>query len=624
MIIFEPQGRRIEVEKGETLLDAARRIGVGIRTDCGGKGTCGKCRVIVNTQSGLSELSKAEKERLTDREVSSNYRLACQTILVNPEGSVTVVIPPESRLEMPRLQMAGVERAISLRPAISKIHLRLHEPSLRDPMPDSERLIKALRDRSGSADLRIGLTIVRHLSRTLRDADWDVTVTLWRNKEIVNVEKGNTATRLHGFAVDIGTSKIVGALVDLRSGKTLSVSAVENPQLPRGEDVMSRITFASRSSENLREMSSVVRDAINGLILECCANSEVTVHPEEVYELTVVGNTVMHHLFLSIPPFYLSQAPYVPSIRNSLDVQSDELRIRASPGSTVHCLPIIAGFVGADTTADVIATGIHRSNKMSLLIDIGTNTEVVLGNKEGLVSCSCASGPAFEGMHIRHGMKAVPGAIEKVEVSPEGREVAYETIDGERAVGICGSGMIDIIASLFRRGLINKRGYFTNPSGSRYVEGTRGKEFVVVGKDETAGGENVTVDEEDILAILLAKGAVEAGCNILIKKRKIEADHLDRILIAGAFGSNLNIANSKTIGLIPNIPSNKITLVGNVAMSGAKMCLLSTRKRDEASALSRRIEYVELAAESTFAKEFSHSLFIPHKNTRPSAVPRGA
>jgi uncharacterized 2Fe-2S/4Fe-4S cluster protein (DUF4445 family) len=288
--------------------------------------------------------------------------------------------------------------------------------------------------------------------------------------------------------------------------------------------------------------------------------------------------------------------------------------LRGNSGSNVHMLPIVAGFVGADAVAGVIATNMHKAEETCMLIDIGTNTEVFLGNKEGLICCSCASGPAFEGMHLKHGMKATSGAIEKVDISPDANEVVYETVDAEKAVGICGSGIIDIVGNLFKHGIINKRGYFSRPSNHRFIEVDQNPEFVIAWKDEAAGSEHITVSEEDILVVLLAKAAIEAGCNILMNKEGLNKEEIDRIYIAGAFGKHLNVTNAKILGLIPNVPSERITCIGNSAVTGAKMCLMSTKMREEALSISMETRYIELAAEPQFAKEFSHSLFIPHRH----------
>jgi len=614
IVIYEPEGRRVVAKAGENLLDIAHRAGVKIRSDCGGKRTCGKCKIVVHCQDYLEDLSQPEKEHLTDEEILSNYRLACQASIASGDGRVTVFIPPESKQGIRRFQLMGIERHIELNPAIVKIFITLQEPTLQDPIPDVERLLNEMKENYNLGDLKVNISVMEYLSRVLREAGWEVTVTIWKGEKILCVEEMDTTKRLHGFAVDIGTSKIVGHLVDLQSGETLSVDAVENPQLPYGEDVMSRITYSSKSPENLQKMSTLVKEAINHLLLECCNKIQVDVNPNEIHEMVIVGNTVMHHIILSIPPFYLSQAPYAPTVKGPMDIPSRQLRLKGNSGSNLHVLPLVAGFVGADAIADVIATEIHKSEKINLLIDIGTNTEIILGNKDELISCSCASGPAFEGMQLKHGMKAVSGAIERVRISPDGSEVAYETIDEEKPIGICGSGIVDIITDLFKYGIINKRGYFEDPSTERFLVNNGDTEFIVAGSEETESGENVTVSEEDILVILLAKAAIEAGCRILMKKKGLREKDIDQVLIAGAFGNSLNINNAKTLGLISNIPTEKIKCVGNVAISGAKMCLLSTKMREEALLLSRKIKYVELAAEPGFAKEFSYSMYIPHKH----------
>jgi uncharacterized 2Fe-2S/4Fe-4S cluster protein (DUF4445 family) len=617
IVIFEPEGRKTNAKVGKNLLEIAQDVGVRIRSDCGGEGTCGKCKVLVDNSGNFNGISGSEVDHLTEKERATNYRLACRTTLSSEDGESVINIPPESKFGARRFQLMGTEREIESNPAISKVHVSLSEPSLKDPLPDIERIISKLTEQSNLIETSIDLDLMKNVSEVLRDAEWDITAAIWKGERIVSVEKHDTTDRLYGFAVDVGTSKVVGHLVDLQSGETLFANAVENPQLPYGEDVMSRITYSSRSDDNLFNLSSLVRNAINGLIEESCSKSPESVSPNEIYEFVMVGNTVMHHILLGIPPYYLSQAPYVPILKRPIDIPSREIGLRGNPGSSVHMLPIAAGFVGADAIAGVIATNMHESEETCMLIDIGTNTEVFLGNKEGLICCSCASGPAFEGMHLKHGMKATSGAIEKVDISPDANEVVYETVDAKKAVGICGSGIIDIVGDLFKHGIINKRGYFTHPKTNRFIEVDQNPEFVIAWKDEAAGNEDITVSEEDILVVLLAKAAIEAGFNILMKKEGLNKEDIDRIYIAGAFGKHLNVANAKILGLIPNVPSERITCVGNSAITGAKMCLMSTEMRDEASSISMETRYVELAAEPQFAKEFSHSLFIPHRHPDP-------
>jgi len=622
IVIFEPEGRKVNAQVGENLLEIAQNAGVRIRSDCGGEGTCGKCKVLVGNSSNINKVSESEVNHLTEPEVnhltekerSSNYRLACRAIISSEGGELVINIPPESKFGMRRFQLMGTEREIESNPAIEKIHLSLSEPSLKDPLPDIERIVSKLREQNNLIGISIDLDLMKHVSEAVRDAEWDITATIWKGERIVSIEKHDTTDRLYGFAVDVGTSKIVGHLVDLQTGETLFANAVENPQLPYGEDVMSRITYSSRSDDNLFNLSSLVRNVINDLIEESCSKSLESVSPNEIYEFVMVGNTVMHHILLGIPPYYLSQAPYVPIVKRPIDVPSRQIGLRGNSGSNVHLLPIVAGFVGADAVAGVIATNMHKAEETCMLIDIGTNTEVFLGNKEGLICCSCASGPAFEGMHLKHGMKATSGAIEKVDISPDANEVVYETVDAEKAVGICGSGIIDIVGNLFKHGIINKRGYFSRPPTHRFIEVDQNPEFVIAWKDEAAGSEDITVSEEDILVVLLAKAAIEAGCNILMNKEGLKKEEIDRIYIAGAFGKHLNVTNAKILGLIPNVPSEKITCIGNSAITGAKMCLMSTEMRDEALSISMETRYIELAAEPQFAKEFSHSLFIPHRH----------
>ncbi|RJS83989.1 DUF4445 domain-containing protein [Candidatus Bathyarchaeota archaeon] len=609
VVVFEPDGRRIEVAIGTTVLQAAEKAGLGIRSECGGEGICGKCRVIVRNAEALNRLTEAEINLLSELEINSGFRLACQARIL---GNVTVMIPPESRLKLRKIQVDGLEKSVELNPAVEKIHLLLPKPTLSDVRPDLERLLDALSQVAGLGDVEIDYEVLKKLPSILRDSNWDVTVGVWGNRRIIAVEPGDTSGEYFGFAVDIGTSKIVGYLVDLRNGKTVGVGSIENPQILYGEDIITRITFATAKPRNLEILQKLVIDGINRIIHDACEKAGIS--RNRIYELTVAGNTAIHHFFLAIQPKYIALSPFTPAVKREVNVRARELGIKANSGAVVTVLPLVAGVVGADAVADVLSSGMHESNDLSLLIDIGTNTEIFIGNSEDIISCSCASGPAFEGVHIKHGMKAETGAIERVRIGSD-YEVEYETIDDVKPIGICGSAMIDLVAEMFKRGIIDNRGKFKlQIKTPRLRKNSDGTKFVVAWSEETGTGREIVVTQKDICKIQLAKAAIYAGCSILMKRKKVRREYIDKVFIAGAFGSYINPENAKLIGLIPDVPTAKISFIGNTAVTGAKMVLISKEARKKANLISKKVRYLELAADPDFNEEFISAIFIPHKD----------
>lgn len=593
-----------------TVFQAAMEAGVSIRSECGGKGACGKCKVIIRDSKVVNEVTELERKHLSRQEIDSGYRLACQTRIL---GNVTVMIPLESRLVTRKFQLGGLERHVELKPAVRKFHVKLPKPTLSDAEPDLERLLEALSQQIPNAgELEISYEILRNLPKILRDADWSVTVTVWDDRNIIAIEPGDTLSVLFGFAVDVGTSKIVGHLVNLRTGETVSVGAIENPQLIHGEDIITRLTFAITDETRLRTLQKLAIDGINKVIREACANARV--NSSNVYEVVAVGNTAMHHFLLAIQPKYLSLSPFTPAVKKQVSVATKNLNIGVNQGGILTFLPLIAGFVGADAVADVLATGIHESDELSLLVDVGTNAEVLIGNSRDILSCSCPSGPAFEGAHIKYGMKATSGAIEKVQINSH-YEVHYETIGNTKPTGICGSAMIDIVAELFKRAVIDNHGRFNPCIETRRLKENNGeKEFIIAWKDETTTGREITVTQKDISEIILAKAAIYAGASILMRRINVEAKDLNKVFIAGAFGNYINLGNAKLIGLIPDVPTQKVTLAGNAAISGAKMALISKEARKAADILSKKTRYLELTTDPLFNAEFVHAMFIPHKD----------
>jgi len=609
-VVFEPVGKKIKTSLGTTVFQAAKEAGVSIRSECGGRGVCGKCKIIILNSSAVCEVTEAEKKHLSRIEIDNGYRLACQTRILR---DVVVIIPPESRTASSKIQVLGLERRVKLDSSTKKFHLLLPKPTLSDTKPDFERLLDVLSDQNQVVgDLEIDYEVLKKLPNILRDANWDVTVTVWNDNRIIAVEPGDTSNYLYGLAVDVGTSKIVIHLVNLNTGETLAIGSIENPQLIYGEDVMTRITFAT-TNDNLKTLQRLIVDGINKVLHR--VYEETKVNSNEVYEVVVVGNTAMHHFFLGIQPKYIALSPYTPALKRSISLAAKELNIKVNRGGMVTTFPIIAGFVGGDAVADVLATGIHEAEAVSLLVDIGTNTEIIIGNKDDLLCCSCASGPAFEGGHIKHGMKAVTGAIERVRICPD-MEVEYETIGGVKPSGLCGSAAVDVVAEMFKNGIIDQRGRFnTNIKTKRIRKNDNETEFVVAWGDETATGKAITVTQKDINEIQLAKAAIYAGCSILMKRKNIEEKDIDRIFIAGAFGNYINPENAKIIGLIPDVPTERIKFVGNTAVMGAKMALISKEMRMKAELIANKIRYLELANDPNFNREFVKALRLPEIKT---------
>jgi len=609
-VILEPIGKIVDARKYEDLLKVCRKAGINILSECGGIGVCGKCKIIIKDQEFVSKHTGVEKHHFSKEEINEGYRLACQTKVLFTEGILKIIIPKESISEKRKIQSIGFEREIQIEPLIKKIHLILDKPSLFDLRSDSQRIIDSIMKKYNIHNLEINFDILKDIPNLLREYDWNVTAILWNNK-IIDIEKGDTSKLMYGLAIDIGTSKIVCQLIDLINGETVNIAFEENPQIPYGEDIMSRITYVITKENGLKELSSLVKESINKLIEKLCL--EKNINPNNIYEAVIVGNTAMHHIFLGIQPKYLALAPYVPVISESINISSKKIGLNINKNANIHVLPVIGGFVGADAVADVLATGIYELDEMCLLIDIGTNSEVFIGNKNGILAASCASGPAFEGMQIKYGMKAISGAIEEFSIKNNG-EVIYKTIDNLKPIGICGSGAVDIVAELFINGFIDNRGRFIDIKNPRIIKTDKGYAYIIAWKNETAINEDITFSQEDINAIQLAKSAIHTACVLLMKKMNINEEDIDKLFIAGAFGNYLNPINSINIGLIPDIPIERISFVGNTAISGAKICLLSKKMREEASFITKKIKFIELATDPEFPKELANSMYLPYKD----------
>ena len=610
---FQPLGRKTSPEQGRTLLELARDSGVAIESICGSAGKCGKCKVVIRSgAANLTPLNRSEVEILGDKSVHAGTRLACQAKIVS-EGDIVVEVPEESRRGHHRLLAAGEERATKLKPAMTKAVIGLPPATLADVRADDDRFLEVLR-KGARASSMMSPGAHRTLPGALRDGSWLVTATLFRGKEVVRVDPGDTTGELYGVAVDIGTTKVVAYLIDLTSGVVLATESMPNPQIPFGEDVMSRITFTTKTPDGNERLQKVILDGLNSLISKLSSSSGVP--QENILEVMVVGNTAMHHIFFGIPAKHLASAPYAPAVRTSLVYDAGQMGVDIYPFGKVSSLPNVAGFVGADAIADLVSSGLYRDKHIGMMIDIGTNTEIIAGNKDRLVSCSCASGPAFEGAHIRFGMRASTGAIERVWIDPATKDVRLQTIDDARPRGICGSGIVDAIAEMFRSGIIDPSGRITDNKGDKRVrKGPDGvREYVLVWGKDTDTGEDITVAQHDIEEIQLAKAAIFTGVSTLMRKLGVKCQDLKRVYAAGAFGTYVDASSAVTIGMYPDVPVTRIRFVGNAAGSGARMALKSTHVRDLAEKLSKKVEYVELAAEKDFQSEFAKAMFLPHRD----------
>ncbi|MBU7015139.1 MAG: DUF4445 domain-containing protein [Theionarchaea archaeon] len=578
-VTFQPSAKRLLVEPGHTVLEAAHAAGIQLRAECGGKGLCGKCKVQVSGYEGYTE---EEMEFFSQNELRRGFRLACQAIV---DKNLTVYIPEESLARKQRILVEGVTRKILLAPNVKKIFLKLPEPSLEDNRTDVERL----RD-SMEYDMRsVSLEALNQIPVAMRDSKFEVTLVLLGD-ELVGCERGDTSDRCFGVAFDVGTTTVVGYLMDLNSGEQCAVKARMNPQISYGDDVISRINFA-QNPENLDRLRRSLRDCLMGIITEL-ADAAGT-RKGEVYELVVAGNACMQHLLLGISPRSLAVSPYIPVVKEPLSVPSTLY------GKRMYVLPMIAGFVGADTVADIIAHPLD--DRLRLLIDIGTNCEVVLGTEDRVLACSTAAGPAFEGTHIRYGMRAAPGAIERVEINDH---VTVHTIDDEPPQGIAGSGLISVTAELLRNGLINAAGKLQ--TSERFASRMKNDSFVINGA--------IAVTQKDLREIQLAKGAIFAAQRILLKTYGVTVKDVEEIALAGAFGNYIPKEAAKDIGLIFDIPTEKIKGIGNAAGVGAKLCLLSVKERKKARVISESVNYVELSSRKDFQQEFVDAMYFPHSN----------
>jgi uncharacterized 2Fe-2S/4Fe-4S cluster protein (DUF4445 family) len=617
IVRFADRAEPITVRAGTLLVEAARRVGLDIQQPCGGQGRCGRCAVRVET----GRVRRRSVLRLSGADVEAGYALACQTVV---EGDVSVVVPPVEQIER-RLTTDHVAPEIvapegyeaAKAQTIARALLRLSPPLISDQTDDWARLCTALRRETGIDRLRASLGQIRELCETLRGSDWHVGVIydtadeppgsarLIKIGQLVPIAAGP----LCGLAIDVGTTTVTVLLVDLQTGAVLAQSSDYNRQIARGEDVISRIIYAAK--EGCEELRDLAIATINGRIEAVCRRAEVD--PSAIVKATISGNSTMTHLLLGIPPESIRLEPFITPINHPPLLTARDVGITMCPEGTVDVLPGVASYLGSDIAAGVLSSGLRSSEETTLFIDIGTNGEMVLGSSEWLVACACSAGPAFEGSGVVHGMRADRGAIEEVWIDGRTHEPTIRVIGGGRPRGICGSGLISLIAEMFLTGVLDKGGHLdqTLPT-PRIRRGEHGAEYVVVWGTEEEDGEDITITTVDIDNVLRAKAAVYAGFNVLADRVGVELGSVERLLIGGAFGKYINVEKAVGIGLLPDLPWERFEFLGNTSVKGAYLALLDRDARAEVASIASAMTYIELSADNSFYEAFTSALFLPH------------
>ena len=673
MVIFQPSARRGEVEEGTNILDASRQLGVDIEALCGEKKVCGKCKVrieegffekfgIASSRTHVSEWQEEEDKFFNAAQKEEGYRLAC---VAKIQGPILVFVPEEARAGKQIVSKAARDIHIDWNPAVKMYHVEVVPPSFEEPTGDFERICAEL-ERNFGLDSRLAIDwyALQKLPRRQREGNWGVTVAVWMDKEVVRVLPGKVED-YYGIAIDVGTTTVAAYLCNMRTMEVLATASMMNPQCKYGEDVMARITYHMMNPGGLQTMSNDLIAGLNRLVVEACQSTHppkkkkkkkddeapaeeasveqpeaaeeleegmvmaekdvyLRLEPNDIVDMTLVGNTAMHHILLGLDPEFVGLAPFPPVVHRSLDLRARDLGIKINDSAYVHILPNEAGFVGADNVGVLIAEEPYKHDEMQLLIDIGTNGELVLGNNKKMISCSCATGPALEGAQLSYGMRAAPGAIERITIDPETHDVDYKVIGKDawknyskpeemKTKGICGSGILDVLAELYTSGVIGKSGRFNKKLKTdryRVNPDTKQPEFIIAWANETSIGKDVVITQKDVRQIQLGKGALYTGCKLMMRRMGLEK--VDVIKIAGAFGTHVDKTKALIMGLFPDCELDKVLAVGNAAGDGARAALLNREKRAEANWVSRNVEYIELTVEEDFQQQFMEAMQVPH------------
>jgi len=615
-IHLQPIGRRTQIRSDQSLLEAAQLAGVEITSICGGVGVCESCRVRL-VKGELSPLTMDEQNTFSTEEIQQGYRLACQAF---PRSDVILDIPPESLSTPQRLQLESQQKPSEFDPPVRRIQVAIPAPSIDDLRSDLTRLRSAIQPFYETFD--VDYAILQKLSTLCRTAEWTIQA-IFKDTTLIQILPADPKSKILGLAVDIGTTKVAAYLVNLETGDILAQAGSMNPQIAFGEDVISRISYLinhpeQRGHPSTNLLHQRIIEGLNNLIEKMLAEiGDSSVSSENIVDAVVVGNTAMHHLFAGLSVEQLGISPYVPAVSEALSITAKELGLNIAPSAEVYLPPNIAGYVGADHIAMLLPTiypyysDPNRKSSNVLAIDIGTNTEISLLHNQQITSCSCASGPAFEGAHIQFGMRAAPGAIERVQITPDHR-ILYKTIADQDPVGICGSGILDAIAEMYSANLLDAKGMFLKNHPNVRIQ-NRNMEFVLVPADQSGHHQEIILTRRDVNEIQLAKGAIRAGINILLMEAGLQPEELDAMIIAGAFGTYIDIKSAMKIGMFPYLPLERCQQVGNAAGLGARQMLLSKRYRQIASELAQQIHYIELSNHPKFSDEFSKSLFFPSK-----------
>ncbi|MGB1253413.1 MAG: ASKHA domain-containing protein, partial [Candidatus Promineifilaceae bacterium] len=636
LVIFMPSGRRGRVPVGTPLLDAARDMGVEIESICGGKLTCGKC--LINVENGIfqkhgiesdaSHISPQSEEeaKLVKRKKGDDARCSC---VANVTDDVLVFVPEGSRAQKQVIRKKATDRAIEINQTVRQVYVEVDTAELGEHRGDWGRLQTALKEQWELENLSIDLFTLRDLQKNLRKKDWKVTVTLWHDREVLEV-RPSYDEGIYGLAVDIGSTTVAGYLCNLQTGEVVATESVMNPQITYGEDLMSRVSYAMTNADGTRKMHNAIIKALNKLATDAARQADIK--PSQIVDAVFVGNTTMVHVLLNIDPTELGGAPFALANRDAMDVKARDLKLKLHPAAYVHVMPAEAGHVGADNVAAVIAEEHYKQDEIVLMVDVGTNAEITLGNREWMLSASSPTGPAFEGAQIAYGMRAAPGAIERVRIEDGTYKSNFRVIGEEKwskdwsfdpeadladqtnhlAAGICGSGIIEVIAELFRVGIVTGDGRFRNDLNTdRVVFEGRSGSYVLASAEQSSTGEPILVTQDDVRNIQLGKAALYAGAKLLMNQAKLKT--VDRIVLAGAFGSFIDPKYAMLLGLIPNCELDKVVAVGNAAGDGARIALLNRHKRDEAQRIAHWIRYVETAIDPSFQDEFVGAIHIPHK-----------
>lgn len=629
LVVFQPSGRQARVAAGTSLLSAARQLGVDLDSICGGRQTCGKCKVVLeegafakyaveSAPGHLTPADAAERDYVARHAAAfpPGARLGCAACVT---GDVVISVPPESQAHRQIIRKGATERPVALDPALRQVLVTVAPHRLGERQGDWERLQDALAREWGLGPLRIDLHALRRLGPALEQGKGRVTAVVWGGVEVIEVRPG-FAEGLYGLAVDVGSTTVAGHLCDLSTGAILATEALMNPQVSFGEDLMSRVSYAMLHDDGAAKLHQAIIGALNRLA--GLAAHAAGLRARDIHEVVVAGNTVMHHLILGLDPTPLGAAPFTLATHAPLDIKARDLGLKLHPAANAHFLALEAGHVGSDNVGVLIAEAPDQQDELMLVIDVGTNAEVLLGDRQGVLSCSSPTGPAFEGAQIAHGQRAAPGAIERVRISratgePRFRVIGHEAWSDELApgaigaTGICGSGIIEVVAELFMAGLLRPDGRFSQEATTPRLrrDGQRA-EYILATADQTATGREIVVTQDDVRNIQLAKGALYAGCKLLMRRRGVE--RVDRIVLAGAFGSYIDPLRAMVLGLYPDCDPARVTAVGNAAGDGARIALLSTARRAESARAARAVEYVETAVDPHFQDEFVGAMHLPH------------